>query len=450
MLIPYGIQTYRRADLPRIRLANLYAEKTPTTPNQVALLPRPGLSPYQEVGSGPIRGLFHAPGALSGTLFALSGTALYGGTTSLGSVPGTSRVRMAATLDTLLIPTGDAFYRSDGATVTAISFPDGAGVIWAGFLGGYAFAFRTNSRRIYFTLDPTTWDGLDYLSAEQGTSNLVGGAIVADQLWAFCEDRTEIFTLTGDPDAPLQRLEGRLFDKGALSRDAIVTMDNTVIWVGHDGVAYRGESTPLRISDHGIEEMIANSDTADISAWAYPWNGHLFYVLHTSEGTVVFDPATQQWHEQASYGRTRWRAGTGVLFGRNVIAGDDETGQLWQLDGSTLSDDGDAIERWFTVILNKSGFADNVTVECETGQTSGVSDDPGILELRTSRDGGMNFSSWRQASLGQWGATRTRAMFRRLGIVDQGGLICQFRMTDPKSYRISYVLLNEALGGRGR
>lgn len=450
MLIPYGIQSYARADLPQIKLSNLYVEKAPTLPNQEALLPRPGLGLYASRGTGPARGIYYDPGALNSALFLLSGTSLYGGATNIGTVPGTSRVSMAATLNYLLIGTGSALYGSNGTTVAAITFPDGAGVTSVGFLGGYAFAARTGSRRIYFTLDPTTWDGIDYISAEQKNGNIVGFAVVAGQIWVFCDDRTEIFTLTGDATAPIQQVQGRLFDKGALTRDSIVTMDNTVVWVGHDGIVYRGESTPTRISDHGIEELISESMTANITAWAYPWMGHLFYVLNTTGGTRAYDPATQQWHEVESYGRPRWRASMGVLYGRDVIAADDGSGNLWKLTNDLLSDNGDPLERWFSVIINKAGFIDSIAVDCSTGQTGDVNAAPGIMEMRSSRDSGQSFVPWRQAGLGANGNGRARAVFRRCGMVDQGNMLMQFRVADPRPSRISYIRLNDGLGGRSR
>lgn len=450
MLIPYGVQSYKRADLPKIRLENLYVEKTPAEPSQIVLLPRPGLAPYLTAGSGPARGIFQQSGAVGDALFTVSGINLYNAGTALGSIGGIGRVSMAASLNMLLIGTGSGFYRSDGATVTSVDFPDGAGVTSVGFIGGYSIAARTGTRRIYFSLDPTTWDGLDYLSAEQSTGNLVGFAIVSDQVWVFCEQTTEVFVLTGNATTPLQSVQGRTFQKGALTRDSIVPMDNTVFWVGHDGIVYRGDSAPQRVSDHGIEERIAESNAADISAWAFPSFGHTFYVLNTASGTFAYDAATQQWTEFTSYGRARWRASMGVLYGRDVIAGDDETGQLWKLDAEMLSDNGADIERYFTVIINKTGFVDNISLDCSVGQTDDPNAAPGILEMRTSRDDGQTFLSWRQTQLGAQGKSRTQPCFRRVGSVDQGNLLVQFRITDQRPGRISYVKVNEAMGGRSR
>src|SRR5882672_508775 len=450
MLIPPGIGSYKRADLPQVILRNLYIEKTPLKPTETVFLPRAALTPYQMVGAGPSRGIFQKQGLAGGATFAVSGGALYNGASSIGTISGTVSVAMAAALNVVLIANGTGLYTSDGATVTPVAFPDGAGVVDVAYIGGYSIAARAGSRHIYFTLDPSTWDGLDFISAEQGTDNLVGFSIVAGQLWVFCENHTEIFATTGDADAPLQAVEGRVFDKGALTRDSIINLDNTVFWVGNDGIVYRGAGAPQRVSDHGIEERIASSAASEINAWTFPWIGHVFYALHTADGTLAYDVATQQWCELASYGRSKWRARQGQLIGRDVIAGDDETGQLWKLTDGVYQDDDAPIQREFTCIINDNGFIDNITLDCSTGQRPTPNDAPGLLEMRTSRDGGMTWRDWRDCGLGAQGKYRTRAGFNRVGLVDQGNMTIQFRLTDPVPSSVRYIKINESGAGRSR
>jgi hypothetical protein len=444
------MQSYRRVDLPQITLLNLFAEQEPPQDGQIALLPRPALEVYATRGEGPSRGLYSRPGSLDNKLFAASGVSLFADAVNIGSLPGGNPVKMSAELDVLLIATGDKLYSSDGASVTAVEFPDDAGVADVAFLGGYAFAIRAGSRRLYFSLDHTTWDGLDYLSAEQGTGNALGLAVVIDQLWVFCEDRTEIFTLTGDADMPLQRVEGRMFDKGTISAASIAKFDNTATWVGQDGIVYRGESLPLRISDHGIEERIQDSRPADVNAWSFAWFGHLFYVLNLTHGTFAFDAATKQWHELGSYGMTGWRARSGILYEGKVITGDARDGTLWRLTDEASNDAGTPIQRVFSGIILKKVIADNISVDCSTGQTGNPNIPPGTMEMRTSRDGGQAWTGWRQTNLGREGNFRARAVFRRLGIVDQGEMLMQWRLTDTRPWRVSTVSLNDALGGRSR
>lgn len=451
MIVPYGIQSYRRADLPRIRLINLYAEKTPATRVQTALLARPGLAEYLSVGDGPIRGMFAQPGALSDLLFTVSAAELYADSDLVGDIPGTSRVSMTSSIAELLVANDNALYLSDGATVGPVTFPDDAGVSSVAFINGYFLAARTGTQRMYWSaiLDGSSWDALDYAAAESSPDNIVAIWIVSDQIWLFGQVTTEVWITTGDGDIPFQRVDGRLYDQGCLARDTIAKMDNSIFWVGHDFKVYRGDSTPLRVSDHGIEQAIQESEIADLRAWAFPWIGSVFYVLTTTSGTFAYNAATQQWSEFASYGRDAWRAHVGLFRNQEVIAGDDENGQLWQLDGSVLLDGADPIERRWTVLLPDATPFDNLIVDASSGQTADLTAEP-VAEMRISRDSGNTFSTFQQASVGRTGQYRFRIAWRRQGMIDGDGAVLDFRLTDPTIWRVSSIRMNEPLGGRGR
>lgn len=450
MLFPLSLATYRRADMPRVRFNNVFAEAAEKTAAKVALLPRPGLKERAVLGYGPIRGMFYQPGALDSQIFAVSGGSLYAGLTNSGVIEGDAPVQMAAADTALLITNGSKLYRLVGATMTTIAFPDAAGVSSVVYLGGYAVAARKGSRRFYFTLDSAVWDGLDYLSAEQSTDPIVGLCVVVDQLWVFCERHTEIFFLTGDADAPFQRVQGRLFDKGALSRDAIVKMDNTVFWVGSDSIVYRGENTPLRVSDHGIEERIALSDAGAVVAWSFTWRGHLFYVLQLAAETLLYDASTQLWAEASSYGLPRWRARFGMQVGRDIVAGDDVSGQLWTLTEGSYRDGTGIVQAEWTILINEAGFVDNLLFDMSTGEQADPNTAPGLLEMRTSRDGGRTWTDWRQTELGRQGDYRTGAGFNRLGLVDRSGMVVHCRVTDDVPRRVSNARLNDMTAGRSR
>lgn len=451
MLLPTSIATYRRADLPGMRLLNTYAEAAEKVAGNVILLPRPALVPrYNFQVAGPVQGLFHQPGAFGDAVFTATGGRLFDGVIDAGALPATSTVQFAIADSALLATAGRELYRYNGETITQPAFPDGASVSSIAFLGGYAFAARAGSRRFYFSADSgATWDGLDYLSAEQSTDYIVGLMVVVDQLWVFCQRHVEIFFLTGDDEAPVQRAQGRLFDKGALARDAIVRLDNTVFWVGHDGIVYRGESVPQRVSDHGIEERIALSSAETIGAWSYSWKGHLFYVLQLTDETLIYDVATQQWHEAGSYGLPRWRARWGLQVGRDIVAADDRESRLWTLSDGVYEDDGAAIERMFTILVDQPGFVDSLKLDMSAGEVKDPNFAPGLLEMRFSRDGGNTFGEWRQRDMGKQGEYRARIGFNRVAMVDREGILVQFRLTDARPSRLSNVRANEQRGGRG-
>lgn len=447
----YAKGAYQRTDLPELQVVNQYAEAVPAEVTgqpgvDIVLIGRPGLAPFRTVGSGPIRGLFTQPGALGGEVFAVSGMALYRSTTALGSIAGAGLVQMAATPGELLIANGTGLSVYDGTNLTAVAFPDGAGVLAVAYLAGYSLAVRTGTRRIYFTFDPQSWDGLDYFSAEQDTAPIVGLAVLQERLWVFTERTVEVFIATGDPDAPFERLQGQFFDRGCLTGDSIAKIDNTLMWVGEDRKVYRADQTPLKISTDGIDERLSRSLAGDVSAWAYPWGGHEFYALRTAEGTFVYDAATRLWHEAESLGRDAWRAHVGIEWQGNVLSGDDETGAIWRLDDTALTDDGAPISRRVTALVaGAPQYVDNIQVNAATGQAPAYGSAP-VLERRISRDRGATWGPWAARSLGLRGERRARAVWLRNGMADDQ-TVFEFRITDPTPWRLSAVRYNEPLSG---
>lgn len=105
--IPLGRANYHRAVAKeaRIQLRNRYYEPNPAlTETGVALIARPAMRRYIQVGSGPIRGEYSQPGSFANAVFVVSGEKWYrvdvnGATTLLtsGVNPGGGSISMAAT-----------------------------------------------------------------------------------------------------------------------------------------------------------------------------------------------------------------------------------------------------------------------------------------------------------------------------------------------------------------
>ena len=453
--IYFGKGAYRRTNgnLPELRLVNMYAESTPTE-SDVVLLGRPGLELSRTIGGGSIKGLFSQEGTFDGDLFAVSGSALYRGETLLGLIDGTGPVSFAASDLELVVTAGGTAYSYNGTNLAAIAFPDGANVAAVAFAAGLFLYARAESHRYYWSavLDGRTVGALDYASAELRPDYLLDIQVVRGNPYLLGQQTIEPWFPTGVADLPFNRMDQRLMPRGVLAGGCAVEMDNTLFFIGNDGIVYRLGDVPDRISDHGIEERIEASSGA--SCYGFVHEGHSFFCIRLSSGTFTFDAATGQWCEFASYGRDNFRARCAATSGRTVLLGDDSTGKVWTFT-ETPTDDGGTLESLFTAGFPIKGGAqsiNNVGVEANVGWTeflAGQGENP-VIEMRASRDAGATWGNWRSANLGAQGRYRTRARWTRLGMFDPPGGLMEFRITDPAPRRVSGVYVNEPGGGRGR
>ena len=455
--IPFGFNAYRRnvGQFSETRLVNQYAEIG--SDKSFRLIGRPGLAEAYSLASGPVYGVYAQPGSFNGDLFAVAGGGLYRQGSLVGPLSTASRVSMASSELELLVATGASMYRYDGTNIATVSFPDNAGENSVVYFAGLFIVARTGTEKFYWSavLDGSTWDSLSFASAERKPDNLVGIIVVGDEIWMGGENSWEFWVSTGNADAPFERVEGRVYDRGVINRDSMVNFDNTAAWVGQDKIVYRGGPVPQRISDYGVEERLAASADSEIHVWTFKWNGHEFLVVNTDQGSFAYDVATQQWAEFKSWNRAGWRAHLGCMVGSTVYAGDDTNGTIWTLEQDQLLDGTDAIERISSAIIHLTGkpqLLNSVHVDISPGQTpslTGQGSSP-VVELRLSRDAGKTFGNWRSAPIGGQGDYRRRSFWTRCGLVDEPGLVLEFRTTDPAPWTLSGVRINELAGGRSR
>ena len=452
--INYGAGAYRRdgGNLPEFRLINMFLERAPSSTSGNVLLSRKGLTERSLPGDGPVQDLFREDGVFDGDVFSVSNGVLYREDDVIGAVAGPGPFFIAASSTELAVCGSGPLYRYDGATLVAVTFPSLAYVTKVVFHDGLFLAARADTQKWYFSavLDADTWDALDFGSAESSPDNILDMAILNDTMVLFGSSSIEFHANTGDADLPYQRIEQRIFPKGVKATGTVVTLDNTLFFVGSDGLVYRLGEVPERISDNGIEERVEQSAT--VAAFGFPYEGHAFYCIRLDDGTFAYDASTQQWCEfQTAGGQFRGRCA--CMDGATAILGDDTAGKLWTLDG--YADDTDTLTRLFTAGAHIEGgtlVIDNLLIEANVGWTevlSGQGSDP-VTEARFSRDAGATWGDWRAVSLGAQGAYRNKAEWRRCGMYDFPGMLCEVRVTDPVPFRVSGVLINEAGGGRGR
>ncbi len=455
--LAYAVGAYKRdaSGLPELRVVNMFSEANPLGSPQPVLLDRPGLVQAATYAGTPVRLVWQRDGVLGNKLLVVVGRDVRLDGVKIGTVSGGGVCRCAAGVGEALLLSGGELYRVTETSVVAVAFPDGAAVADLDFLRGRFVFVRADTGQFYWSdiLDGDTIDGLSFATAESQADPLTAIRAVGDELWAFGTETVEPYTVSGDADLPYVPIGGRVFPKGCAAADTVALLDNALFWVSPDRFVYRGgAAVPERISTHGIEERIAGVSAAALSAWAFTWRGHSFYVLRAETvGTYVFDVATGQWAEWKSYAQPTWDAWAGLNVDGVVYAGSAVDGTVWTLSDDASDDEGEAIERLFTALLPvQSGVAvvDSLEASILAGRAPlGVAP---MIEARMSRDGGFAWGPWRAVSAGRVGEYRVRPVWRRWGQADAPGMAFEFRMTDGAPLRVSAVLVNEAERGRSR
>lgn len=447
-------------NFPEFRIVNMLWEKTPTTGTGIALLSRPPLVERTEVGTGPIYATIQKDGLFDGDLFTLSGEEFYRGSTLLGTIDGTGPVSWATSAQEIVITRGTIAYSYNGTDLAAIATPDSFNVRavaeinslflfvrdGTGLLGGRTYWSSINDGR--------TINALDYINAESEPDHLRDIVTVGDNAYLLGTESVEVHMLSGNPDAPLTRISQRSYSMGVIATGCAVEADNAVHLIGKDFIVYRLAEVGQRISDHGIEEQIQASSSRLL--FTFKWNGHLLICVRLDSGTWAFDLATGgQWTELSTYGRDTWAPLCTADVDGSPVFGDDTDGVVWEFGSHSELDCGSPFQRVWPAVFPLSGQPQsvyNVLVDHNPGATqltSGQGSDP-IINMRTSRDGGRNFGTWRQAKLGRQGETRRMARFGACGMFDDPGAVFEFMVSDPCPLRISRVRVNDSMNGRGR
>jgi hypothetical protein len=471
--IPFGRTTYKRdnGNMPRLRLVNMIAEPAPTNPEGSVLISRLPTVVEDEIGTGPVDGIFQKNGVLGGDTFVVSGTSLYRDGVSVGSVPGSGLVKFAASATELVVlrvetATAYSYKPSAGTPYLQIPLANGdrpvTGYRSVAFVAGlFVFAAVTDATvpgHYWFWSginDARTIDDLDFAAAESEPDELLDVLAIGDNLYLLGQSSGEVWQLTGVAALPFSRISQRQLGRGVIATGCAQPMDNTVLFIGSDRIVFRMEDVAKRISDHGIEERIRASTTW--RTYQYAYEGHLYFNIRLDTETLQFDVSNSTWIEASTYGVGNFAALCAAtidgqpLFGMSFTG----TGEVHGF-GEHGGTDGNAaaFERIFHagMPLGDGGMAvSNLIVEANSGATpldSGPGADPRI-EMRFSRDGGRTFSSWRETRLGAKGEYRRIARFGACGYFGPPGALFEFRCTENVPLRISRVGVNETLSGRG-
>jgi hypothetical protein len=204
------------------------------------------------------------------------------------------------------------------------------------FLNGYFLLLEQASLKVWFSEleDGTLWNALDFFARSNTADNVIGMVALHDQIKLFGSKTAEIYYNAGEADNPFLPYQGSISQDGAVSRFAVKTLGESILWVSKNECdvvramrAGSGEATV--ISTPAVEFAWASySTTADVEMDCYEQEGHPFaiFTFPTADATWVYDLREAQWHQRSRWDGTtdhRWRVrgicapGKQVLFCRN-------------------------------------------------------------------------------------------------------------------------------------
>lgn len=335
-------------------------------PAQYAYYPTPGLRLLGALPKGPVRGIRQCT---TGALYAVGGDTVYlvstadWSSTALGTIT-TMRPYPVSMMDnglTMVIVDGT----SGGWTIdlpsnafAAINDTAFYGADRVDYLDTYLLFNKPGTPQFY-TSDSlaTTFDSLYFANKESFSDLLVTLAVAKREIWLLGERTTEVWYNAGATDFPFQEIQGVFVDQGCRAKYSVAVFDDGVYWLGYNRagqgiVLYGAGYLNRRISTFAIEnELTTYPRIDDAIGFMYSLAGHNFYVLTfpTADRTWVYDIASQQWHEwlwiDDNGEEHRHRANCAYAVNGMVVAGDWQNGNLYAVELSALTDNGQPIKR---------------------------------------------------------------------------------------------------------
>lgn len=434
-------------------MVNCYLEESPAgSRSPVAIVQSYGIESFATVGPGPIRGAC----VVNGSLYVVSGNGLYvvdagGASTKLSAsgVPGLDAVTMAGASANVMVAANGDGYVWNGSTIARISDPDFPGASWVGFVDGYFAIVEPNSGRLWVNetpYDPTAWNALDFATEEGSPDDIVWALIEKREWFVFGRDSTAAYQNTGNADFPFERVPASFMEIGIKARGLAAKANNSVCFVGSDGIVYRLSGyTPTRISTHAVEQALEDATATDFRMMAWTEGGHQMLGIACADFCFVYDFATALWHERQSAGSATWDVSFVAHTAGAYLAARRGTNELGRLSPDTFTDWGSVLRTECTSASiareNEMIPHDRLELVFETGvgTSSGAGADPRIM-LQYSDDGGRTWSSEKWSSLGARGEFRTRARWARLGSARDR--VYRYSITDPVRRTMVAAVLN--------
>ena len=316
-------------------------------------------------------------------------------------------------------------------------------------------------------LSPIT-PALSFASKFTGPDNLVTVIVDHGQIYCLGETTSEVWADVGSFPFPFQRIPGSSSQHGIVAKFSVSRLGDSFAYLsrnirGQAEVVMMNGYFPVRISTHAVENTFINQNVTDAIAWTYQQGGHEVYVLSfpSLDITWCYDVATSMWHKWLYCDDTntyhRHRGNCCINFQNMVLVGDYENGNIYELDPTNFSDNGQPIRRLrrttHLVSDYQREYFDELQVYFQPGvgltgittplNVETVGANPQAM-LRWSSDGGSTWSHEYWVSIGRIGKYKNRAIWRRLGMARDR--VFELVVTDPINAVIVAANLKSSVG----
>lgn len=286
------------------------------------------------------------------------------------------------------------------------------------YLDTFMLFNQPNTRSFYCTnSNSISIDPLFIAGKTSYPDNIQVLMVVHRELWLLGSQKsTELWYDAGGTQFPFQIEPGVYIEQGCAAKASVARHDVEIYWLGinKDGKAtvFLGANYLANpISTFAIADEISKyARIDDAIGMIYQQLDHVFYVLTfpTANKTWVFDRTQKLWHERvwtdANGGENRIRPNFLIAAYGMILAGDWETGDLYQYDLNNNTDNGQPIVRvrgfpHYQNMAKRSSYS-RFTLDMECGTAL---DGDYTITMRYSYDKGKTWKAAQTQSLGAQG-----------------------------------------------
>lgn len=449
--IPLVGPTYTSRSLPvSAQVArNFYIEGDQNSENILSFQPFPGAKLFAAPAGNNDRGI----GVYKNELYKVTDNTLYkitevGAITTIGTISGSERCVLIEDTGRLVIAIGSGRpYSYDGSTLTQGTDSDLPTASTVTYIKNRVVYDGDNADVVFADLgSPLGVDSANITSNDTKPDDTLAVYAWKDQLFAFGgESITPYYnSATGNP--PYKVIQNAVQEAGLGAIHSLASNNNALYFFGNDQMPYRIRGLqPEPIGNPAIGQEIAGySKTDNAIGLCFTLHNQNFYLLSFPNGSSwLFNERVNMW-TNLTYSTNGLDHSSHIMndyawvYNKHIIS-DRRTGNLYELDFDTFTDNGDTIFRQRdTRKISGKEFSFpgkkifmhrlEVVIETGTGIITGQGSDPELM-MQYSDDGGRTWSAERWKKIGQMGDFTRIVEWFDLGCFYER--MFRFKMSDP-------------------